>query len=99
MLEPELECDAAKNQREEHDQNGEKDGGKDDPKGERKGHKQSKSPEHKPSLVPVPDWRDRIHNKPAVCFASHESVEYSNAEIETVEDDVIKDREGEKGSP
>src|SRR5262249_31021845 len=67
--------------------------------GERKGGEQADPAEHEPGLVPVPDWRDGIHDQRALLSSVRQPVEHADAEIEAVEEDVEEHAHAEDDSP
>src|SRR5665213_4453515 len=89
VLKAELKRYAAEDEREQHDQDRKIDCRNDDGEGERKCRQQAKPAEHEPRLIAIPDRRDRIHNESAIGFVRREAIEDADAQVETVEDDVI----------
>ena len=61
IAEAEFKRHAAKNQRQQHHQDGEIDRRQDDGEGQRKGRQQADAAQHQPGLIAVPDGRDGIH--------------------------------------
>src|SRR5258706_2040060 len=92
VAEPKLERDAAKDQGQQHDEDREIECWDDDGERERKRRQQAKTAEHQPSLIAVPDRRDRVHDDIATADVARESVKHTHAEIEAVEQDIEKDR-------
>ncbi len=99
VLVAELEGDAAEDERQQHHQNGEIDRRDDDREGERKRRQQRQAAEHEPSLVAVPDRRDRVHRDAARGAIRRKAVEDADAEIEAVEQDIEEDGEPEDDRP
>jgi len=65
----ELECDAAKDQRQQHDHDRQIERRQNDRIGERESDHQSGAAEHEPGLVAVPERRDGIHHLVALVLA------------------------------
>ena len=99
VAEAELEGDAAEDQRQQHHHDREIDGRDDDGEGERKGGEQRQPAQHQPSLVAVPDRRDRVHHQVARFAVALEAVEHADAEVEAVEDDVEADADAKDQRP
>src|SRR5581483_1488596 len=95
----ELERDTAEHQRQQHDQDREVDGWYDDREGKRERRHEPDAAEHQPGFVAVPDRRDRAHRRGAVGRVADEAVEDADAEVKTVEDDVIEHRERQEHGP
>src|SRR5262245_14969402 len=99
MLEAELERDPAEDEREQHDEYGKIDRWNDDGEGEGESREQAKPAEHQPGFVAVPDRCDRIHDDPSCGLVRGEAVEDANTEIETIEDNIIEDRQRQQRGP
>ena len=95
----EFEGEPAEDQGEQHQQDREIDGRNDDGEGDREGGEQADAAENEPSLVAVPDRRDRVHHQVARITVGREIVEHADAEIEAVERDIQEDADGEDGGP
>ena len=96
---PELECNAAEDQGEQHDQDGEVHGRDYDGEGQRKRRQERKAPEHEPGLVAIPDWRDGVHHKIAGRRVRREPEEHPDPQIKPVEKDVQKYAEAKNQRP
>ena len=94
-----FECDAAKNQRQQHDEDRKVQGGHDDRVGLRKRHPQSASAQDQPGLVAVPERRNRVHHLVALALGLREWKQNAGAEVETVEDDIERDRRADDPGP
>ena len=99
VAEPELEGDAAEDERQQHDQKREIDRRQDDGEGEREGREQRHAAEHEPGLVAVPHRRNRVHHQIARLAVGSEAVEDADAEVEAVEQHVEKDADAEDEGP
>ena len=96
---PELECDAAEDEAEQHRENREVDRRHDDREGKRESREEPESAEHEPGFVTVPDRRNRSHHQVAGVIARREGEKDSHAEVEAVEQHVHEDSEREDQRP
>jgi hypothetical protein len=87
-LEPELERNAPKNQRDEHHQDWQIEGREKHRVSQREGTEQPRRAKHQPGLVEVPDRRDRVHRDIALALVFHERKQDPEPEIEAVEQHV-----------
>src|SRR5258705_11032105 len=83
-----FEGDAAKYERQQHQEDREIARRNDDRESQRKGGEQSEATEDEPRLVSVPDRRNRIHHDVARGGIRCEPVKYADAEIEPIEQHV-----------
>ena len=95
----ELECDAAKDERQQHDDDRKVDRWNDDRECERESGHKRKSAKHQPGLVAVPDRRDRVHDQIARIAIGRESIEYAHAQIEAVQEHIEKDADAKHERP
>ncbi len=95
----EFEGDAAKDEREQHNQHGKVDSGQDDREGERKRCQKSDAAQHEPRLVAVPDRRHRVHDKVARRQIRREPIKNADPEIESVQQDIEKHAKAENDRP
>ncbi len=93
--EAELEGDAAEDQGEEHDNERHVEGRQQRRVAHREDGEEQRAAEHEPSLVAVPDRRDRAHHGVAVGVVWREGEEDAEAEIEAVHHHVEGDPESE----
>src|SRR6266566_3545892 len=84
----ELECDAAKDQRQQHDDDRQIERRQNDRIRQRESDHQSGAAEHEPGLIAVPERRDGIHHLVALVLAFGERKQDADAEVESVEDHV-----------
>src|SRR5262245_8221581 len=95
----ELEGDAAKYQRQQHDQDRKIKRRDKDGEGKWKGRKQCHAAQHQPGLVAVPYGRNRVHHEIARSGVRHEVVENANPQVEAVEQDIEEDAGAEDQRP
>jgi hypothetical protein len=95
----EFERNAAKDESDQHEQDRKINSRNHDCKGERKGCQEPYAPKHKPRLVEVPDWRDRIHHQIAARGIRRKRKQDAHSEIEAIEQDVHKHTEGQDRRP
>ena len=95
----ELERNATKNERQQHDGDREINRWDDDRKCERESSHKRKPAEHQPGFVAVPDGRDRVHDQVARIPIGRESVEYAHAQIEAVQKHIHKHANAEHERP
>ena len=95
----EFERDAAEDERKQHHDHRQIERRHDDGIGARERDPQSAAAEHQPGLVAVPERRDRGDHLVALFFVATERKQDADAEIETVEDDVERDRETDHAGP
>ena len=94
-----LEGDAAKHQRQQHDQDGKIKRRDNDGEGKRKSRKQGDAAQHQPSLVTVPYGRNRVHHEIARSGVRHEVVNHANPQVETVEQNIEENAGAEDQRP
>ena len=95
----ELECDPAKHQRQQHDDDRQIERRQNDRIGQREGDHHAGAAEHEPRLVAVPERRDGIHHLVALVLGLGERKQDADSEIEAVEDHVHRDREPDDRGP
>ena len=91
-LEAELEGDAAQDEPDEHEDDGEVKRRHHDRVGEREGCEQPAAAHHQPGLVAVPEGRDRAHHGVAVLVAGREREERAETEVVAAEQYIEEHR-------
>jgi hypothetical protein len=82
-----FEGESAEDQGQQHQQDREVDCRDDDGEGYRKDREEPYASEDKPSLVAVPDLRDRVHYQVSGPTVGREMKEHADAEVETIKRD------------
>ena len=98
-LEAELEGDAAQDQPDQHEDDGNVERRQHDGVSERKGGEQAAAAEHEPGLVAVPEGGDRVHHGVAVLVRGGKREQHAEAEIVAAEQHVEKYRERQDRRP
>ena len=98
-LEAELEGDAAQDEPDQHQDDGDVERGQHDGISERKGREQPASAQDQPRLVAVPERRHRCHHGVAVLVGGRKREEHAEAEIVAAEQHVEKHRERQDRRP
>jgi hypothetical protein len=73
-LEAEFEGDAAEDQADEHEDQGQVERAEDDGVGQREGRQQAGPAQHQPGLVAVPHGRHRVHDDVALILVLEEGI-------------------------
>src|SRR5205807_6656226 len=87
----EFESYTAEDERQQHDDNGEVERWNYDGESEREGGEKADAAEDKPSLVTVPDRRDRVHDDIARLCVRRKAIEHAHTEIETIKRHIKKE--------
>jgi len=87
-LEAKLKGDAAKNQADQHQGQGDRQGVDDHRVGEGKGAKQAGAAEHQPGFIAIPYRRDAVDHYVAIPAAPHRAEQQADAQIKAIHDDV-----------
>ena len=87
----ELECNAAKDQPDKHQQYRQVEGAEEDRIGRRKGREETCADYHQPGLVAVPERRDAGHHLLAFGFVAGGAEKNADADVEAVEEHVDED--------
>ncbi len=95
----ELEGDAAKHQRQQHDDDRDVERRHDHRVGLRERDPQAAAAEHQPGLVAVPERRHRVHHLVALALVAGVREQDAGAEVEPVEDDVERDGGADQRGP
>ena len=91
-----LERHAAQDQAQQHDDKGKIEGRQQRRIDDRESAPQDHRGDHQPGLVAVPDRRDGAQHRAAPGFAVRQAEQHADAEIETVEQHVEQDADGQK---
>ncbi len=94
-----LERHPAKDERQQHHNDGQIERRHDDGVGLRERDPEPAAAEHQPGLVAVPERRDRVHHLVALALVAREGKQDAGAEIEAVEDHVERDRGPDQRGP
>jgi hypothetical protein len=95
----EFECDAAKHQRQQHDDDRQIEPGHDDAVGHGECNEQASTAQDQPGLVAIPERGDRIHHHIAIGFVGAGRKQNADAEVEAVKNDVKGDCGAEQPNP
>ncbi len=87
-LEAELEGDAAQDQPDQHENDGDIERRQHDGISEREGREQAAAAEHEPGFVAVPEGRDRVHHGVAVLMRGRKREQHAETEIVAAEQHV-----------
>src|SRR3546814_9673200 len=95
----ELECNAPKDQAQQHGNEGGVKRRQDDGIGERKRRKQPSPAQHQPGFISVPNRSDAVHRLVALLPDRKTGKENTDAKIEAVHDDIGRDGKGDDACP